>query len=170
MTLIDRIIERIIAREGGFVDHPADHGGPTKYGITIPTLTVWLGREATRADMRKLTKDTARRIYRRLYVVKPGFEKIADPALSAQVIDAGILHGPGWAIRRLQEIVHVTADGIIGPVTLKAINFDGRLNGLSESFLRRRVHKIARIVQHDPTQLVFLVGWTDRALRAFFET
>ena len=170
MTSIDRIIDRIIAREGGFTDRPADRGGMTNWGITRRTLGVWLGRPATESDVRNLTKDEAREIYRKLYVVAPGFEKIADPALCAQVIDAGVLHGPSWAIRRLQEIVGVRADGIIGPVTLKAINFDGRLDGLSEQFFRRRLRRIGRIVQHDPTQLVFLVGWTDRAMRVFFET
>ena len=35
---IDKILNDIIEREGGFVNHPADKGGPTKYGITTPTL------------------------------------------------------------------------------------------------------------------------------------
>ena len=166
----DRIIDRIIAREGGFVDHPADHGGPTKFGITQRTLGEDLRRAATWVDVHALTKDEARRILRRMYVMKPGFEKIADAALRAQVIDAGVLHGTGWAARRLQEIVDVRADGIIGPVTLKAIDFDGKLDGLGGRFLARRLHKIARIVAHDPAQLVFLVGWTDRAMGAFLET
>ena len=167
---IDRIIGRIIQREGGFVDHPADRGGPTNYGITQRTLSEHLERQATKDEVRALTKDTARRIYRKQYVMKPGFQRIPDERLRAQVIDAGVLHGPGWAIRRLQEIVDVEVDGIIGPVTLKAINFDGKLDGLSRRFLARRLHKIARIVAHDSTQLVFLVGWTDRAMRAFLET
>lgn len=167
---IERIIERIIHREGGFVDHSADRGGPTKYGITQRALGEHLERQATKDEIRALRKDTARHIYRKLYVVKPGFEKIADEALRAQVIDAGVLHGPGWATRRLQEIVGVKVDGIIGPITLKAIDSDGKLDQLAGRFLARRLHKIARIVAHDPTQLVFLVGWTDRAMRAFFET
>ena len=31
---IDRLIEEVIEREGGYVDHPADRGGPTRWGIT----------------------------------------------------------------------------------------------------------------------------------------
>ena len=31
---IDDLIDDLIAREGGFVDHPADKGGPTRWGIT----------------------------------------------------------------------------------------------------------------------------------------
>ena len=33
--MIETFIDRIIVREGGFVDHPDDRGGPTKYGISI---------------------------------------------------------------------------------------------------------------------------------------
>jgi lysozyme family protein len=31
---IDQLIDELIAREGDFVDHPADIGGPTRWGIT----------------------------------------------------------------------------------------------------------------------------------------
>lgn len=34
MTDIDRLIDAVIAREGGFSDHPADRGGATRWGIT----------------------------------------------------------------------------------------------------------------------------------------
>jgi lysozyme family protein len=35
---MERLLDEVIAREGGFVHHPADRGGPTKYGITQATL------------------------------------------------------------------------------------------------------------------------------------
>ena len=31
---IDSLIDGLIDREGGYVDHPADKGGPTCFGIT----------------------------------------------------------------------------------------------------------------------------------------
>ena len=31
---VDRLIDALIEREGGYVDHPADKGGPTCFGIT----------------------------------------------------------------------------------------------------------------------------------------
>ncbi|HGV4401999.1 TPA: glycosyl hydrolase 108 family protein, partial [Klebsiella pneumoniae] len=30
----DQIIEGILGKEGGYVDHPSDKGGPTRWGIT----------------------------------------------------------------------------------------------------------------------------------------
>jgi lysozyme family protein len=34
MTDLDELINALIEREGGYVNHPADRGGPTRYGIT----------------------------------------------------------------------------------------------------------------------------------------
>ena len=31
---VDGMIDRLIEREGGYVNHPLDPGGETKYGIT----------------------------------------------------------------------------------------------------------------------------------------
>lgn len=170
MTDIDRIINKIIGREGNeFTNHPLDSAGPTRYGVTIAAMTEWLGRQATENDIRNLTKDTAREIYRKLYVLLPRFDKITDTVLRRQLIDCGVLHGRRWAIRRLQEIIYVRVDGIIGPITLKGVNFNGRLNELSERFLYRRIRRCVRIVQHDKIQAVWLWGWIKRALDVYFE-
>lgn len=163
MTSNNAIIDDLIRREGGFANHPADRGGPTNHGITWRTLTRWLKREPTIDEMKSLTTETAHAIYRSFYVVTPRFDRIEDEDLRAQVIDAGVLHGTGWAARRLQECVGVAADGIIGPISVRAINFHGKTNGLGARFLRRRIHRIGRIVQEDSSQLVWLTGWLDRA-------
>jgi len=34
MANIDELIEDVIEREGGYVNHPADRGGATNWGIT----------------------------------------------------------------------------------------------------------------------------------------
>ena len=169
MSPIDRTIDRILRREGGFIDHPADRGSATNMGITQRTLTIWIGHDATKSDVQNLTKITAVEIYRKLYVLAPQFHKIEDAALQAQMIDCGVLHGTGWATRRLQEIVAVHVDGIIGPITLGAVNFDSALNGLNEKFLSRRIRRCIRIVDRDETQMVWLWGWQKRALDVYFE-
>lgn len=163
MTATDEVIEALVRREGGYVDHPADRGGPTKYGITRGTLSVVRGRPVSAAETAALGVDEARAIYRDLYVIRPGFDRIEDGRLREQVVDAGALHGTGWAARRLQEVAGVAVDGVIGPVTLATVNGALSPGALARAYLRRRVHRIGRIVQADATQLPFVVGWLDRA-------
>jgi lysozyme family protein len=46
----------VLAHEGGFVDHPRDPGGATRFGITRNTLA------AARADVRALAREEAEAI------------------------------------------------------------------------------------------------------------
>jgi len=60
---IDHLIDDLIAREGGFVDHPADKGGPTHWGITQA-----VARRHRYMDQKdKLPRRVAALIYKRLY-------------------------------------------------------------------------------------------------------
>src|SRR5690606_13690489 len=70
MNAIDTILDEIIRREGGYVNHPADRGGPTNFGITAQTLGSWrkLGRPATAAEVQALKEPEARAIYRQQYI------------------------------------------------------------------------------------------------------
>lgn len=98
-----------------------------------------------------------------------GFDLIEDLVLRAHLVDAAVLQGSGWAIRRLQEVAGVAVDGVIGPVTIRAVDFAGKLDGLANCFAAHRIRKLARIVANDPSQLPCLVGWMARAT-SFLET
>ncbi len=53
-------LEFVLAREGGFVDHPNDRGGPTCWGITEQVARA----HGYRGDIRELPRSTAEAIYR----------------------------------------------------------------------------------------------------------
>ena len=53
--------------EGGWSDHAADRGGKTNWGITQATLGRALGRPASAAEIRALTKEQAKGIYKRIF-------------------------------------------------------------------------------------------------------
>lgn len=158
----DQILDEVIRREGGFVDHPHDRGGPTKYGITWATLAAWRKRPVTLEDMRALTEDDARAIYRRQYVEGPGFDQVADPALRGLLVDYGVHSGPSRAIRDLQQAARVTVDGVIGPETVRAIDRIGP-DVLRRAVLKARGEYLARLLS-DPSQRVFAGGWLRRLL------
>jgi lysozyme family protein len=125
-----QIIDEIIRREGSkYTDHPADRGGPTKYGITRATLQRYRNRTrpgvsvlVTAFDVQHLTEDQARTIYRDMFVVWPGFDRITNPALRGLVVDSGVQHGPDDPIAWLQTCAGVKVDGKFGPISAAAVN------------------------------------------------
>ncbi len=117
------IINGLLQREGSeYSNRAADRGGPTKYGITLKTLSAYRGRPCSAADVMALTESEARDIYRKLYIVDPGYLLINDPCVRAFTIDSAVQHGEKNATKFLQRAAHVFPDGQLGPVTAEAVN------------------------------------------------
>jgi lysozyme family protein len=124
------LLEELLRKEGGYVDHRDDRGGATNFGITEPVARAagWAGR------MQDLPRDFALAIYRRRYWTGPGFATVAGiaPAVAAELFDTGVNMGPGVAIAFLQRSLNalnrqgrdwadVAIDRSIGPATLAAL-------------------------------------------------
>ncbi|NJO37609.1 MAG: glycoside hydrolase family 108 protein [Rhizobiales bacterium] len=166
---VDSMIDDIIRREGGFVDHPADRGGPTCYGITQRTLARYLGREVTRDDVRGLSRELAAEIYRRAYYLEPRIDAL-PPGIRAFLFDSAVNHGPRRAIKFLQQVLNAAGfgplgvDGLSGPQTRRDARSAADVMGpwllaaLAEE--RRMFYRL--IVARDPAQRVFLNGWMKR--------
>ncbi len=128
MPSISDIADEIIAREGGYVNDPADPGGATKFGITIHTMRrlgidLDADGDVDAKDVRRLTRDQAREIVVREYFERPGLGRLPD-ALQASVFDMHVNAG-SHAIRILQRLLvdmgePVRVDGLLGPQTLAA--------------------------------------------------
>ena len=155
------IIGDVIAREGGFVDRPDDRGGPTKYGVTAKTLSQWRRRESPKADVENLTEQEARQILTELFLIRPGFDKIADLQVRALAADWGVNSGPAHPVKALQTAVGVTADGAMGPQSLSAVNrADPAIT--FKRLLAARMTFIGRLIGKDPSQAAFAEGWMTR--------
>ncbi len=113
----EKAFERIIGHEGGYVNHPNDPGGETNFGITKR-----VAREAGyTGEMIDLTLGEAKDIYHTGYWLRARATAY-HPAIGFQLFDAAVNHGIGNAIRMLQRAVGVVDDGLVGPITLKAID------------------------------------------------
>ena len=110
----DKAVEVILESEGGYVNHPKDPGGETRYGITkrVAMNYGYIG------DMKVLPINTAADIYKKLYWDACKCDELPWP-LSLYVFDAAVNQGVGAATKMLQSVVGVTQDGVIGQVTLK---------------------------------------------------
>jgi len=162
MFTIKDTIDHIIQTEGGYVDHPNDSGGPTKYGITLATLEDYRGHKLDKSAVESLKKEEAFEIYEGKYVIAPGFNQIDDPNLCFMVVDAGVHSGPQRAAKWLQKSVGAVDDGIVGPATLKAVNVISTAGQTRKLFIAQRIRFLGRLIERDHKQAVFAAGWFNR--------
>ncbi len=156
------IINLILAHEGSvYTDDPADAGGPTRWGVTIPVLAQFRRvpeSSITAMDIMHLTGEEAADLYRFLYL-KP-FDLLPRTILRTNVIDMGVNAGVSTAVRLLQQTVGATVDGILGPATVE-------LTGApywNTVFVGVRVAYYERLIQVKPVNLKWRNGWRRRAL------
>lgn len=141
---VNVMIERLIDREGGYVHDFRDPGGETKFGISK--------RSYPDLDIKKLTRDDAKRIYRRDFYERFGLDRIRDPRTAEWILDWLVHSGPS-VIGRLQQELGLTPDGILGPETAKALN---QLPD-PKDILRWRLKFLVRLTKHP-----FILGWINR--------
>lgn len=109
----DKAFERLIGHEGGYVNDPRDPGGETKFGISK--------RSYPAEDIKTLTLERAKAIYRRDFWGLAGCDAVPD-AMKFDLFDMAVNSGTVTAIKTLQRSAGVTPDGLLGPITLQALN------------------------------------------------
>ena len=108
----DEAFEQLIGHEGGYVLDSLDPGGETKFGISK--------RSYPGENIANLTLERAKAIYLRDYWGPAGGDTVpAD--IRFMLFDMAVNQGVKTAIRALQHVAGVGEDGILGPVTLQAL-------------------------------------------------
>jgi lysozyme family protein len=172
MTIKEMIAE-IIAKEGGYVNHPNDKGGPTNYGITAMSYAEYFKRNAkdiTINEIKAVTAELAEKIYYTLYYVRPNIISL-PPLIQPLMLDMAVNHGRRGSVKILQGALTSAGysfsqpDGIIGAKTLTAA--EKAVTDLGQNFITSlvncRIDYYAEIIKNDPTQAVFKAGWIARA-------
>lgn len=144
----DECFAKLIGHEGELSNHPADKGGMTKYGISQ--------RAYPALDIAALTLDTAKEIYRRDYWSRAQCDRL-PPALAFQVFDGAVNSGIGTSIRWLQAAAGVAQDGVVGPLTIRAVG-DKDAAVMLARFNGERLKFMASLSTFD----VFGRGWCRR--------
>ncbi len=169
-----RAFNFMLENEGGFVDDPNDSGGATHYGISEKFLKACYKRGSMWADINKdgkidekdiikINKKQAQKIYEVEFWSK--VKDIPNDLLAIKVFDASVNIGSREAIKRLQKVIGVKQDGIIGKQTIEAIknmNINQIFNDYIES-LKCYYYKIC--FWYKPKFDCFLKGWINRAER-----
>lgn len=148
MILFDQLIDRVLGHEGGYVNHPQDPGGETKFGIAK--------RSYPNVDIKGLTRAQAVEIYRRDFWVRVQGGEMPS-AFAFQALDAAINHGVENSVRWMQRAAGVADDGVIGPLTMMAVKRADPAD-LVLNFNAERLEFYAKLSTFDS----FGRGWTRR--------
>lgn len=175
---IETIIDGLLEREGeAFTDDPNDRGHATKWGITQRTLSAFLGRPATVEEVKALPREGASVIYRKCYVIDPGFAGVAElsEVIATELVDTGVNCGQSVAATFLQRILNafnqngalypnLKLDGDCGPTTraaLRAYLAARRTEGemvLLVSLNGLQLERYIEIAEKDESQEKFVYG------------
>lgn len=164
MADINKLIPHILKWEGGFVNDPDDAGGATNMGVTIGTYTEYCREKGCPAptveDLKNISMVTWVDILRTMYWNRYRADEIESQSVANICVD-WLWHSGCQGIIKVQKILGVKADGIVGPITLAAINsasplpLFGKIKQEREKFFRK-------LVATRPTNSKYLRGWMNR--------
>ncbi|RYZ96630.1 MAG: hypothetical protein EOO68_16480 [Moraxellaceae bacterium] len=158
MANFNDAIVKTLAKEGGakFTDVPGDRGGATKYGISQTAYP--------NVDIRNLTEQQARDIYKRDYWDRVRGDDLTSQIIAENMFDTAVNMGVRTASRLVQTMLDIKpADGIIGSASLGVINQQKEHDFLMH-FTLVKIGYYASLCNKDRTQSKFLLGWINRAL------
>ena len=148
----EKSLELVLQHEMGYVHHPLDPGGRTNLGVTQRVWEDYVGHKVDEQTMRNLTKELVAPLYRKEYWDAVHGDKLPCGA-DYLAFDFAVNAGAFRCIKTIQRALNITADGIIGPVTIKAIqdtnaeDFIEKFSNAKESFFscREIVNKVCCI-------------------------
>ena len=163
MAKIEQIIPFVLKWEGGYSNHIHDKGGATNKGVTYKTWEDYCkknGKEASLSTLRNMTNAEWMEIFREHSWTPWKADGIVSQRVANILVDWSWMSGVK-VIKKVQKMLGLTADGIVGPKTLASIN------GHSEDALFGQIKELRKkyyesIVRKDPTQQIFLKGWLNR--------
>ncbi|WP_372782588.1 glycoside hydrolase family 108 protein [Litorivivens sp.] len=160
--------EEMIRNEGGYILHnvPGDRGGDTYAGVARRFHPHWAGWQFIDSDdlQNPALFDCVNTFYREHFWQRLRGDDIADQRIAETLFDFAVNAGLGTAAKLAQSVLGVTADGIIGPVTIGKLN-DFPPNEFLYRYAMAKVARYAEIVNRDKSQSKFLLGWINRTLK-----
>jgi lysozyme family protein len=160
MADFGRAVLRVLHAEQGYVNDPDDYGGETKYGISK--------KQYPALDIKTLTVDQAKNIYKRDYWDKLSLDRLHDQAVAEEIFDTAVNMGWRTAARFVQEAINLltesdlAVDGALGERTIAAVNSCRYPGALLKVLNGLQLGTYIRIVRNDPSQKKFFRGWLNR--------
>lgn len=160
MANFDKYAPALNTWEGGFALVKNDAGGWTNRGVTLDTFRTYINKNATVNDLKNMTEAQWRSIAKGEIWDKCGGDQIKDQSVAELFVDWCFHSGIGM-IKKVQGIVGTRTDGIVGPLTINAIN-SWNQRRLHFAIKAARLAYLATITQNRSKNLDFYDGWIRR--------
>ncbi len=135
-----KALDFVLLSEGGYVNHPADSGGETNFGITKAVYDMYRkSKNLPQRSVKNITSEEIEEIYYKKYYQTSGADKIADEVLALIHFDTAVNMGVS-----------------------RAGNFLTLSQGNRDKYLKLRRDKYIEFARVNPSQKVFLNGWLNR--------
>ena len=152
------------AKLKGFANDPDDLGGATMCGVTLATFTEYCRRKGyprpTIVRLKAIKYKEWLEILKTMFWDKWKADQINNESVALILVDW--VWGSGkYGITIPQKAIGVTADGIVGPKTVAAVNAKDPKQ-LFDLIRKERLAYIERICRSRPTNLKYKRGWLNR--------
>ncbi|MFA5299523.1 MAG: glycosyl hydrolase 108 family protein [Lutibacter sp.] len=168
-------LQKLLDNEGIYDNDPMDSGKETAMGISrknFPNLKLWVFVDAlkTRTDFPdciswdKQILDLVNNFYRENFWDKIWGDKILDQNKAFSLFDFAVNAGVNTSVKIAQRALNLHDDGIIGTITLSAIN-NAHTGEFLAKFAIEKIEHYTNIVDKKPEQIKFYKGWVKRAIK-----
>lgn len=151
-----KILKSFIRKwEGGYVNHPLDRGGETKWGVTHTTYN-----SLYKGSVKDMTEAQWDNIFLSLFWNPCNANNLVDQNVANVIVDWCWGSGCVSVKKRIQRLFGLKDDGIFGEKTMKVLNTDTR--NVFNNIWYAHYNFYKAIVKNNPSQKVFLKGWLNR--------
>jgi lysozyme family protein len=165
MADVTKLVPHIVKWEGGWVNDPDDLGGATNKGVCFRTYKLYRQRKKLPAptieDLKNISDEEFADILKSMYWDACRADQIESQSVANAIVDWAWNSGTVTASKEVQKVLGVAADGIIGNITLAAINSRSPLP-LFGAIQQARLDYLERICVARPANRKFENGWTRR--------
>jgi lysozyme family protein len=170
MANFEAAIGKLLKLEGGYVNHPLDPGGKTKYGITEETARSY----GYKGEMKDLPLEFAKSVYKKGYWDSLSLDLVNSDSVAWNVFDCAVNCGVATSAKMLQRSLNVmnnrqklwkdlVVDGKVGKKTIEALNTATLKSHNTEAIIKcfnvlRGYHYITICEKREENE-VFSLGW-----------
>lgn len=168
---IEKYFDRLKASKSGFVCDPVDRGGATCIGVTLGTFQTYMAKKGIKnistTDLKNIEFKDWLAILKKMYWDRWHADNINNQSVAEVLVDWVWASGK-WGVVIPQRMLGVTDDGIVGVMTLDALNKKDPKE-FFDSLIMERIAFVEGIVKRTPSQEKFLKGWKNRIYDLKFE-